>query len=194
MINISVKFNDLVNGLSKILKTNFPNYKIYADEIIQGFQRPAFHINLQPLSSNNFNQYYREQNVLIDITYFSDSAKDLQLQKDNFEMANNLENVLNTDLKVLDRNLNIQELEFDVVDKILHTTINLMWYNENEVTKAYLNQFQIMQHFYLTINNECWQYYVTSTGDIYKTVNGDFFVKCIDNEIAMLRDQELIKI
>lgn len=194
MINI-VTFNDIVNGLKLILSTNFIDYNIYFEEIKQEMARPAFHINMMPLTSNNFNQYYREQRCLVDISYFSEESTDLQSNFKNLEMSNKIQSVLNTDIKVLDRNLNLQELEFETVDRILHTTFNLMWYNENEVTQAYLNQFQLMEHFTVTFENDiCYEYYVTSLGEVFKASDGDFYIKCTDAEIEMLRDRNLIKI
>jgi len=146
-----VKFNDLLNGLKTILFNAFSGHAIYSEEITQGMKRPSFHINLKPLSSINFNDYYRQQRALIDISYFSDEAADLQSNLKNFAMANNLESVLNTDIKVLDRNLNLQELEFETVDRVLHSTFTLLWYNENEVTQAFLNQFNIVQEIVVDI-------------------------------------------
>lgn len=189
-----IKFNDLVNGLSKILKTNFPTYKIYTEEIKEGLKRPAFHILTMPLTSNNFNQYYREQQCLIDISYFSDEKSDLQSNIMNLEMSNKLQTVLNTELKVLDRDLNIQELQFETVERVLHTTFTLIWYNENEVTKAYLDSHVIMEHFTITFDGLCYEYLVTSTGEVFKTKDGIFYVKCTDAEIMELRDRNKIVI
>lgn len=189
-----VKFEDLSNGICKILKTSFPTHKIYTEEIKQGMQRPSFFVSIIPLASDNFNTYYREQRAMVDISYFSEEKSDLQSNKKNFEMAHKLQSVLNTDLKILDRNLNLQELEYETVERVLHTTFNLMWYNENEVTKTYFDTFQLMEHFTVEFIKGCYEYYVTSEGEVYKTLNGDFYVKCTDSEIEMLRDRNLIKI
>lgn len=190
-----IKFNDLLNGLKKILSDNFKDHKVYSEKIIQKINRPAFHINLMPLVSNNFNIYYREQRAMVDISYFSDEPPDLQSSVKNFDMANILQSVLNTDIKVLDRNLNLQGLEFEIIDRVLHTTFELMWYNENEVTQAYLNQFQIMEHFTVEVDAfNCFEYFVTNLNEVFKAINQGFYVKCTDAEIEMLRDRNLIKI
>lgn len=188
-----LKFNDVVNGLCEILSSNFITYNIYTEEIIQELIRPAFHINVIPITSNNFNEYYREQQCIVDISYFSDEDTDLQSNAKNLEMSNNLQSVLNTDLKILDRNLHLQELQFDTIDKVLHTILTLMWYNENEVTQAYLDQFQIMQHFEINIDaTQCYEYFVTSLGEVFRATKTGFFVKCDDAEIEMLRDRNKI--
>ena len=190
-----VGFNDLLNGLKKILSSNFTGHAIYSEEIKQGMKRPSFFIQVMPLSSLNFNEYYREQRALVDISYFSDEPADLQSNSKNFAMTNNLEAVLNTDIKVLDRNFNLQELEFETVDRVLHSTFNLLWYNENEVTQAYLNQFQIMQTFTVSVNEATeYVYYVTSDSQVFKATNDGYYAKVTDSEIAALRDENLIKI
>lgn len=190
-----IKFNDLVNGLQNILESNFVGYKVYFEEIKQHMQRPAFHINVIPLASNNFNMYYREQQCLIDIAYFSNEKPDLQSNTSNLEIANRLQSVLNMDIKVLDRNINLQELQFETIDRVLHTTFTLMWYNENEVTQAYLNQFTIMQHFTIEFSaTDCKEYIVTSQGEVFRASDGGFYIKCTDAEIEMLRDRNKIVI
>lgn len=192
-----VKFSDLVRGLSTIFKNNFPTYNIYAEPITQNIKRPAFHINAIPIASNNFNEYYREQNCLVDITYFSDEQADLQSHLKNLDMSNTIQTVLNTDIKVLDRNINLQNLEYNWDDaRLLHTTFELMWYNENEVTEAYLNSHQVMEHFEIEIDgNVCYEYFITLDGEVFKTKKGDtFYVKCSDDEINLLREQNKIVI
>ena len=190
-----VKFSDLLNGLKTILFNNFSGHRIYSEAIAQDLKRPSFFIQLMPLSSKNFNEYYREQRALVDISYYSDEAPDLQSNFKNFEMANAMQSVLNTDIKVLDRNLNLQELEFETVDRVLHSTFTLIWYNENEVTQAYLNQFQVMQHFTISLHEATeFEYFVMDNGEIYKLTRDGFYVLCTDEEIEELRDENLIKI
>jgi len=141
-----VKFSDLLNGLKKVLHDNFIGHTIYTEPIIEGQKRPSFMIQLMPLTSTNFNDYYREQKVLIDISYFSNEPADLQSNLKNFEMANLLENAFDGGIKVLDRILNLQELDFNIVERVLHSTFNLLWYNENVATQAYLDEHKIAQN------------------------------------------------
>ena len=182
-------FNDLTNGLAKILKNSFPDYKIYTEEIRQGIKRPALFINVMPLASNNFNKYYREQRALVDISFFSDESPDLQSNVSNLTIANSIQNALNTELKILDRSINLQELEYETVDKVFHTTFNLLWYNRNEVTEAYLAQFPKVEK--VTVNSEIYgnnSLYVASNGDVYKISEGGYYTLCTDEELIELRE------
>lgn len=175
---MSVKYNDLASGISKILKTALPTYKMYTEPITQNLVRPAFFINVIPVSCLNQNIYFREQRALIDISYFSDELPDLQSNKKNNAMANSLENILNCDLKILDRNLNLSEIEFNTEDRVLHATFSLMWYNENEVTEAYLAGFQIMQKVYIEGD-----LVVMTENGVYKS-QGKFYAQCTDADVA----------
>ena len=132
--------------MKKTLSTNFVGHAIYSEPVIEGMTRPSFSIQLMPLTSTNFNDYYREQKVLIDISYYSDEPADLQSNSKNFEMANLLENAFNGGIKVLDRILNLQELDFNIVERVLHSTFTVLWYNENIVTQAYLDEHKVAQN------------------------------------------------
>ena len=188
-----ITYNDVVNYISKLLSTKFVNYEIYTDEIIEDMKRPAFHINLLPEQSINFNSYYREENCMIDISYFSDESVDLQSKEINFNMLHQLQNIFNMNILVKDRNLNIENLTFDIIDKILHITFNLMWYNENMVTLDYLSQFEIMKVFY--IDNEiidCKNIITTKNGDIYKSLDENLYTQCTDDEVKTLKENNLL--
>lgn len=181
MINITttnIKFKDLINALSKVLSTNFKDYSIYIEDVEQNMKVPAFHINVLPVSSSNFNIYYREQLVLVDITFFSSKWLSKRVKKENLEMANKLQEVLNTDLQVLDRRLNIKKVEQNIVENVLHTTFELVWYNINEVTQAYIESLDIMQVVYINIELENLCVVITSDDKIYKQSQGNYYILC----------------
>jgi hypothetical protein len=175
---MGLSYNDIGEGISKILKAAFPTYKMFFEPVTSGMQRPSFFINTIPVSCLNQNIYFREQRALIDINYFSDELPDLQSNKKNNAMANSLENILNCDLKILDRNLNLSEIEFNTQDRVLHATFTLMWYNENEVTEAYLAGFQIMQKVYIDGD-----LVVMTENGVYKS-QGKFYIQCTDADVA----------
>lgn len=155
--------------------------------------RPAIFVNVMPISSNNFNAYYREQRALVDLSFFSDTAPDLASNAQNLEIANTIQNVLNTELKILDRSINLQELEFDTVDRIFHTTFNLMWYNNNEVTETYLGQFPNVQEIHISGYTDGDYYvYMTSEGEVYKKSEGGFYILLTAAEVTILRDDGYI--
>lgn len=194
-----ITFNDIPNAISATLTKAFPTHTKYFEEITQKIHRPAFHINVMPESSVNFNKYYREQNLLVDITYFSDEQPALQSKTDNFDMINKLQNVLNMSLEVKDRKLNIQQLNFDIIDRLLHATFNLMWYNENEVTEAYLNTLSIIKEVIINGDvthevKECQKVLITKDGEVFKTIDGNFYVRCSDEEVTQLIKDGLINI
>lgn len=170
MITIA-NFIDVLNGISKTLKDSFKNHEIYVEEIRENMVRPSFFIALIPESSFNFNKYYRQQNILVDISYFSESDPDLQSNIENLSMANEIQNVLNTGIKVLDREINLQELQFDVIDRVLHATFNLMWYNVNEITQAELDKYKLMQDIQFEYSYDSLQALMESNNKYVKSIN-----------------------
>lgn len=136
---MSVKYTDIVSAVKLLLHTGFPTYTIYSEEITEGMKRPAFHINLLPETSTNFNKFYRDQLVMVDISYFSDEPVDLQSKAKNLDMAYKLQDIFDMSLSVLDRAIHVDNLTYEITDdKVLHTTFNLSWFNENEVTEKEL--------------------------------------------------------
>lgn len=179
-----VKYNDVSNALCKLLKTKFPTFNIYTEEIVQSLKRPCFHVAVIPVTSTTYSVHYNEENVIIDIAYFSDEKPDLQSEWANNDMANTLRKVLNDGFQVLDRYLKIEQLNFDIVDKVLHTSFNLMWYNINEVTLEYLESFDIMQRFNVSNNKEV---LILLDNSIYISTNDDKYVLSSESEIESYR-------
>lgn len=139
---MSVSYQDIVNHIKKLLHASYPSYHIYDDAVRENMLRPAFNINLLPEISSNFNSLYREQTVMVDIAYFSEEGPDLQSKAKNLDMAYKIQDVLNYSLPVLDRNLFIDNLTYNITDdRVLHVVFNLNWFNENEVANEELKQF-----------------------------------------------------
>jgi len=140
-----IKFTDLLNGLKKVLHDNFVGHTVYTEPIIEGQKRPSFSINLMPLSSNDFNDYYKEQKALVDISYYSSEGADLQSNLSNLTMINLQETAFNGGLTVLDRVFRLEGLSFNIVERVLHSTFTIIWYNVNEATQTYLDEHENMQ-------------------------------------------------
>ena len=175
---MSVKFNDVSNAICKLLKTNFPTHSIYTEEVIQKLKRPSFHISVIPINSTMDNVFYNQQNVLIDISYFSDEKPDLQSVDSNNEMANTLQKTLNTGFQVKDRFLKIDQLTFETIDRVLHTNFSLLWYNINRVTLEYL------ENFFISDGREV---IVLLDDSIYVSTGDGGYVKSDESEIEFYR-------
>lgn len=181
---MTIKFNDISDALCKLLKTNFPTYSIYTEEVIQKLKRPSFHISVMPIGSTMDNVFYNQENLLIDIAYFSDEKPDLQSVNANNEMSNKLKEVLNLGFQVKDRFLKIGQLNFETVDRVLHTNFTLLWYNINRVTLEYLEQFDIMQKFDISDGR---QVVVLLDDSIYISTSDGEYVKSNESEIEFYR-------
>lgn len=190
---MSVSYQDIVNHIKKLLSANFVDYHIYDDAVRENMKRPSFNINLLPEMSSNFNRFYREQTVMVDVAYFSEEESDLQSKAKNLDMAYKLQNVFNYSLSVLDRNLHIDNLTYNITDdRVLHVIFNLNWFNENEVTVEWLKQFNIIKeiHFrdgFSIFSSKC--AIITSDGKYYRAIDGGFYVECTPEEVALLKSE-----
>ena len=121
MIKI-VKYTERHKSVTDRLKTKYPDISYNSQrDITEGFDRPSFFIDLDNIKSSDFMSEARDHSNTARIYYFS-STKDnnkielLNLQDDLNELfiENNLITV-NDNIK-----FEIEELDFSVVDKVLH--------------------------------------------------------------------------
>lgn len=121
MIKI-VKYTEIHKSITDRLKTKYPNVSYNSQrDITEGFDRPSFFIDLDNIKSSDFMRTARDHSNTVRIYYFS-STKDnnkielLNLQDTLSELfiENNLITV-NEDIK-----FEVEELEFSIVDKVLH--------------------------------------------------------------------------
>ncbi|MBS4172121.1 DUF6838 family protein [Bacillus sp. FJAT-49736] len=68
-----ITINDISKSLISTLKKNFPQTRVYGEEIKQGFQDPCFFVKFFPVSQEReFRDRYKRYHSF-DIHYFSDS-------------------------------------------------------------------------------------------------------------------------
>lgn len=111
---------DIQKSISRKLNSKFNDHFIYSEEVKQGLKRPAFFINIIPISTDNF-PVYKEKLINIDIMYFSSN----ETSEENLNMINMLEELFNMTLIIADREITIGSLNFRIVDDILHCNFSL---------------------------------------------------------------------
>lgn len=110
---------EIQKSISRKLNSKFNDHFIYGEEVKQGLKRPAFFINIIPVSTENF-PVYKDKLINIDIMYFSKN----ETYVENLNMISELESLFKT-LKIQDRALTIESLNFRIVDDILHCSFSL---------------------------------------------------------------------
>ncbi|MHC1683420.1 MAG: DUF6838 family protein [Clostridiaceae bacterium] len=130
-----MKYVDIKSSITKKLYDTF-NYKVLDEEIKQGLdkKRPCFFVQLIPLKTTNF-AMCRNRLINVDITFFSAN----KTNEENLLMQDDLEKLFNLNLKVLDRVLLIEDLNFRTVDTDLHCIFTLDYLEGVETVSVVLD-------------------------------------------------------
>jgi len=132
-MNIEITENIILGSIIYALSQEFgDSYNYYDEEIEQGFEKPAFHV--QKIDNNSKKGYTGHQHLLTDdtyryeIKYFTDSkdnkVKDINDKVDKLkQLFRYLEIVNFVDNKVYSKSNRINTIEVTIVDKVLHFDI-----------------------------------------------------------------------
>lgn len=117
---MSITVNDVRRGVIATLKQNFPNIKIYGEEIKGGFQEPCFFVKVFPVSHirEQGRRYLRAHSL--DIHYFPATE---YANEEMHDIAEQLYNVMEyiTVTGQLCRGTNMRH---EIVDGVLHFFVN----------------------------------------------------------------------
>lgn len=137
-----MKIDDIKKAILKKLHDNFPTYKLYGEEVPQGFKKPCFFVEILPVSFNNSSKYHIEKSINIDIHYFSENGTNAE----NFEMIDKLNEIFNIALEVNDRVFTINEINTTIVDTVLHFSFDINFTDALDETKVYdYQEYEKMQ-------------------------------------------------
>ena len=103
--------------VSKLKKIGIP---IISSDIRSGFAKPAFFVQLMPISNDSYDGY-QERVITVNIHYFSEDKTDL----DNLKMDDKLNSLFVTTLKVNELSLPIYEKRSEIDDNILQFKFDL---------------------------------------------------------------------
>ena len=125
-------YKNILYSVTKILSDNF-NCDVIVKNSEGTFENECFYVTLVPVTSTASTLKTNEKQLMISIKYFSDD------KLNNYDMADNLENLFARSLKVNDRVLNISNIEpnflVDEVGDMLDFLIYITYFDE-----AYIKQ------------------------------------------------------
>jgi hypothetical protein len=121
---------DIKTALFTKLKTNFPNNQLYGEKVKQGFNRPAFFIEIIPVSNKLFNKHLTERVVSIDIIFIPDRDKN-QEAEDILIMLDKLDSLFVSPLKIIDRYLTPQNNKNEIGESLLHYKFDLIFFEDS---------------------------------------------------------------
>ena len=118
-----MKLLDIKAAVVSRIKVNIPEVKVIAEEVEQGFKKPAFFVQTILIGSEKISPYQMTRSVMIMIRYHSDSNK----TNENLSISDSLEEAFKASLKIDDRRLTIENVDSEIIDKVLHFRFDLLY-------------------------------------------------------------------
>lgn len=128
-----IKRTDICTTVNLLLKSKYPSYKTYGHEVVEGFDKPSFFVNLVPNTISNESVNYKKYSYSIVITYFQDRPNEI----DNLNKADEIQALFGYHLKVGDKLLAITDFDYEFVGEytnILQMSFEMeyMEYNQKQ--------------------------------------------------------------
>ena len=119
-----IKLRAIQKALVELLKSKYPNYKVYFDNIEKS-NAPYFYIEMFVRSGVGDYTYF-DRTVQDDITFRPIADKYGRIKRSElYEMSDSLECIFRPVLKVDDRYITINDFEHTFIDEVLHFIFNL---------------------------------------------------------------------
>lgn len=119
-----IKLRAIQKALVELLKSKYPNYKVYFDNIEKS-NAPYFYIEMFVRSGVGDYTYF-DRTVQVDITFRPIEDKYGRIKRSElYEMSDSLECTFRPVLKVDDRYITINDFEHTFIDEVLHFIFNL---------------------------------------------------------------------
>lgn len=119
-----IKLRAIQKALVELLKSKYPNYKVYFDNIEKS-NAPYFYIEMFVRSGVGDYTYF-DRTVQVDITFRPIEDKYGRIKRSElYKMSDSLECLFRPVLKVDDRYITINDFEHTFIDEVLHFIFNL---------------------------------------------------------------------
>ena len=122
-----VLYQDIAKAVTMVIKGTFPDVPIYGDEVREGYKTPSFFSGIMPVSSINHTKSIKEEQLLITVTYFSNTTESLK----NYRVMQELKVAFGHVLSVDNRRFTIQETNTEKVGEdgdIYQFTFDINYY------------------------------------------------------------------
>ena len=122
-----VLYQDIAKAVTMVIKKAFPGVPIYGDEVREGYKTPSFFIGIMPVSSINHTKSIKEEQLLITVSYFSNTTESLK----NYRVMQELKTAFGQVLSVDNRKFTIQETNTEKVGEdgdIYQFTFDINYY------------------------------------------------------------------
>ena len=106
-----ILYQDIARAVTTLIKEAFPNAIVYGDEVQEGYKKPSFFIGIMPVNSINHTKRIKEEQLLITVSYFSNTTESLK----NYQVMQQLKVAIGQVLCVDNRIFTIQEMTTEKV-------------------------------------------------------------------------------
>lgn len=123
-----MKNRDILYAITKQLKNKLKNYKILVDGNNKEITEPTFSLSLRPLSTTS--RADQEKIINITLTYTNEKVT----QEERLDVIDIYNSIFQSKLKVLNRFLTIDNLEFDSTNDLVNCSFTLKFFDTLEDT------------------------------------------------------------
>ncbi|WP_333861744.1 phage tail terminator family protein [Clostridium sp.] len=124
-----IKYNDIRDAFTLKLSEKYPGINIYDEKIQQGFESPAFFVQLIPGSSTRESKNVKSRFLLVDIQYF---PKEVNSTEEVLNMTDDLEDMFKSHIAIKDRNIKLDNAQSQIINDgigtILHFQVPINYY------------------------------------------------------------------
>lgn len=132
-----IGYKEIKKAVNNLINKNF-KAKINSNNIKEGFMRPSFFIELDDVKQTAYEEQIH-RSMTIRIFYFPSDRETYSIEV--LEVQQKLEEVFDLKLRVLDREININETEAAVSDGVLEFSFEIDFYDAREISYADKNRY-----------------------------------------------------
>lgn len=126
---------DIYNAISTLLCNKYPTYKIYGHEVVEGYIKPSFFIDLVPKKILNESINFKTKAYKILTTYFPNDPSEI----DNLTKADEIIDLFGYKLEVNGSKIAVTDSIYEFVGEntnILQVTIEIEYLETNDRTNS----------------------------------------------------------
>lgn len=126
-----IGYKDIKKSINSIIKSNFAA-KVNSKDVKEGFERPSFFVDFNDVSITSY-ELQTHHTMTVVVYYFPSDRTSYSIEL--LDIQEKLYKAFDLKLEVKDRQLDIDAIEFNVIDGVLEMTFELSFYNEKEDSK-----------------------------------------------------------
>jgi hypothetical protein len=127
-----ITYKDIKTAIVSKLDTEF-GIEIQSSDVSEGFQRPSFFVSFDNVSKSSTPDHV-EKSMTILINYFPSDRYDYSLEV--LDITERLETLFDLKFPVLDRQINIVEVQSVVTDGVLEFSFDIEYLEGKEIEEA----------------------------------------------------------